>query len=112
TVTGTTDRTPEETVSDMYPVVFATINLATAVRTALGDDTSDSAQRFAMETLSATSLEAIREYSIAMDALSNGKLEQALNGFSKAVDIDQNFGMAYAAMSTVSRNMGQQQDAE
>ena len=29
--------------------------LATAVREALGDDTSDSAQRFAMETLSATS---------------------------------------------------------
>ena len=40
------------------------------VREALGDDTSDSAQRFAMETLSAASLEAVHDYAVGMDALS------------------------------------------
>jgi tetratricopeptide (TPR) repeat protein/predicted Ser/Thr protein kinase len=112
TVTGNTIGSAEETASNKDQVVFATTKLASAVRNALGDDTSDSAQRFAMETLSATSLEAIYEYAKAMDALSNGKLQDALRGFSKAVDIDQDFGMAYAAMASASRNLGQQQDAE
>ena len=89
-----------------------TTRLATTVRQALGDDTSDSAQRFAMETLSATSLDVVRDYAGAMDALSRSRFEDARRGFSKAVERDPNFGLAYAGMAIASRNVDQQQDAE
>jgi tetratricopeptide (TPR) repeat protein len=82
------------------------------VREALGDDTSDSAQRFAMETLSATSLDVVREYAGAMEALSRSKFDEAREGFSKAVSLDPKFGLAYAGMAIASRNMDRQQDAE
>ncbi len=111
-VTGDIIRTAEDTASKKDQVVFATTKVAAAIRTALGDDTSESAQRFAMETLTATSLEAIHEYSIAMNALANRKYDDALKNFSSAVDIDQNFGLAYAGMAIASRNQGQQQEAE
>src|SRR5207302_8913284 len=102
----------DDTASNKDQVLFATTKLAGTVRKALGDDTSDSAQRFAMETLSAASLEAVHEYATAMNALADGKQEDALRSFSKAVDVDQNFGLAYAGMATTSRNLGQQQEAE
>ena len=82
------------------------------VREALGDDTSDSAQRFAMETLTATSLDAVREYARGMEAMSGSKFEDALQSFSKAVALDPKFGVAYGAMAATSRNLERQQDAE
>ena len=87
-------------------------SLADTVREALGDDTSDSAQRFAMETLSATSLDAVREYARGMEAMSASKFDDALQSFSKAVALDPKFGVAYGAMAATSRNLERQQDAE
>ncbi|MEP7367705.1 MAG: protein kinase [Acidobacteriota bacterium] len=112
TVTGNTIRSVEETASSKDQVLFTTTKIASAVRKALGDETSESDQRFAMETLTATSLEAIHDYAVAMNALADGKHEDALGNFSKAVDIDQNFGLAYAGMAIASRNLAKQQDAE
>jgi tetratricopeptide (TPR) repeat protein len=111
-VTGNVIKIAEDTASKKDQVLFVTTRLAGAIRKALGDDTSDSALRFAMETLTATSLEAVHEYSTAMDQLANGKYEEALQSFSKAVDLDQNFGLAYAGMAIASRNLGRQQDGE
>jgi tetratricopeptide (TPR) repeat protein len=93
-------------------VLAAITELATSVREALGDDTSGSAQRFAMETLSATSLEVIREYAGAMEALSRSRFETARQGFKKAVTLDPNFGLAYAGLAIASKNLDQQQEAE
>jgi tetratricopeptide (TPR) repeat protein len=86
--------------------------LADDVREALGDNTSDSTQRFAMETLTATSLEAVREYARGMEAMSGGKFDQALQSFSKAVALDPKFGVAYGAMAATSANLERMQDAE
>src|SRR5262249_4165376 len=41
-----------------------------------------------------------------------GKYEEALRSFSKAVDFDPNFGLAYAAMAVAARNLGRQQEGE
>ena len=86
--------------------------LAGTVRQALGDDTSDSAQRFAMDTLSATSIEVVRDYAAAMDAMSRSRFEEARKGFARAVERDPKFGLAYAGMAIASRNLDDQQDAE
>ncbi len=106
-LTSTSDRT-----ADKNQVLAVATSLADTVREALGDDTSDSAQRFAMETLSATSLDAVREYARGMEAMSASKFDDALQSFSKAVALDPKFGVAYGAMAATSRNLERQQDAE
>jgi len=112
TVTGKTIASAESNASKKDQVLFATTKIAGTIRKALGDDTSESAQRFSMETLSAASLEAIHEYATAMEALSNGKHQDALGNFSKAVEIDPNFGLPYAGMAIASKNLVRLQDAE
>lgn len=112
TVSGKEVAHAEATASSKDQVLFAVTKLGTAVRKALGDATSESEQRFAMETLSAASLEAVHEYSIALDDLSSGKNDDARKHFSEAVDLDPNFGLAYAGMAAASRNLGEEQEAE
>jgi tetratricopeptide (TPR) repeat protein len=111
-VTGDTLWSSEDTASNKDQVLFAAGKLAGRVRSALGDDTSESAQQFALETFTAASLEVVHEYATAVQALSNGSHEDALRGFSKAVDIDQDFAMAYRGMAVASQNLRQYQDAE
>ncbi len=111
-ISGKVIANADELAAGKDQVLFAVTKLGTTVRKALGDSTSDSAQRFSMETLSAVSVEAVHEYADALDALSNGKPEEALKHFSNATDLDGNFGLAYAGMSAAAHNLSQQQDAE
>jgi eukaryotic-like serine/threonine-protein kinase len=111
-VTGKVITNADETASSKDQVLFAVTKLAADVRKALGDSVSESEQRFAMETLTAGSLEAVHEYAVALDALSSGKNDEAQKRFSQAVDLDSNFGLAYAGMASASHNLGRQQDAE
>ena len=111
-VTGNVIATATERASSKDKVLGVATSLAARVREALGDDTSGSAKRFAMETLSATSLDVVREYAQAMEALSRSKFDEALQDFSKAVALDPNFGLAYAGMAIASANLDRQQDAE
>jgi serine/threonine protein kinase/tetratricopeptide (TPR) repeat protein len=111
-LTGRTVITAEENASSKDQVLFAVTKLGTAVRKALGDATSESDQRFSMETLTAASLEAVHEYALALDALSSGRNEEAQKDFSQTVDLDSNFGLAYAGLASSTHNLGQQQDAE
>ena len=113
TVSGTEIASATESASGKDDVVQAATNVAGSVRKALGDRTSsDSAQRFAMDALSAASLPAIREYARAMEALADSKFENARDSFSKAVGLDPNFGLAYAGMAIASRNLDKHQEAE
>jgi serine/threonine protein kinase/tetratricopeptide (TPR) repeat protein len=111
-VTGKVITSAQGRPSNKDQVLGVATKLATAVREALGDDTSDSAQRFAMETLSATSLEAVHDYAVAMEAVSNSRFDEARRGFLKAVERDPKFGLAWAALGMTSRNLDKQQDAE
>jgi eukaryotic-like serine/threonine-protein kinase len=110
-VNGDVIAAASETASGKDQVLGITTKLASSVRQALGDDTSDSAQRFAMETLSATSIEVVRDYAGAMDALSRSRFDQARQGFANAVQRDPTFGLAYAGMAIASRNLDDQQNA-
>jgi eukaryotic-like serine/threonine-protein kinase len=111
-VSGTVITRAQGTAADKDRVLEVATRLATTVRRALGDDTSESAQRFALQTLTAASLEAVHDFAVGMLAFSDNRNEDALRSFAKAVARDPNFGAAYAAMGIASRNMGQQQDAE
>lgn len=111
-LTGKSIANAEETAASKDQVLFAVTKLGTTVRKALGDSTSESAQRFSMETLTAASLEAVHEYAIALDDLSTGQIEDALKHFSQAVDLDPNFGLSYLGMAAAEHNLGRQQDAD
>ena len=106
-IAAATDRT-----SNKAEVLKLAASLVEPVRKALGDTTtSDAAQRFALEALSATSLEAVHEYARGLEALSASRPEDALRNFSNAVERDPKFGGAYGAMAIASFNLDRRQDA-
>ena len=110
-VTGNVITTARNRASGKDQVVTVATKLADTVRTALGDDVSESAQRFATQTFSAP-LEVVREYATAAEALSRSRFDDALQSFSKSVALDPNFGLGHAGMAIASSNMDRQQDAE
>jgi eukaryotic-like serine/threonine-protein kinase len=93
-------------------VLGVATKLAADVRTALGDNTSDDAYRFAMDTLSATSLDAVRDYAAGMVATSKGRHDEARQSFLKAVERDPTFGMGWTALAVAEYNLDRLQDAE
>ena len=111
-VTGNVIRSSQAVASDRDQVLTVATRLATTVRTALGDETSQSAQMFAMETLNARSLDVIHEYAAAMEALNGGKYADALGSARKAADLDPDFGSAYGVMAAAARGLGQRQESE
>ena len=76
-VTGDVIATADGRASNRDGVLGVTTELASEVRRALGDDTSDSAQRFAMETLSGASLEVVHDFAMGMEAMSDSRIEDA-----------------------------------
>jgi tetratricopeptide (TPR) repeat protein len=84
----------------------------TTVRTALGDEASESAQMFAMASLSATSLDVVRHYAAAQEASSNNRFDEARESLLKAVEVDPKFGVGYQLLAIQSRNVGQLQEAD
>ena len=111
-VTGNVLTSVEHRASGKDQVLAAAARAAVDVREALGDDTSDSARRFATETLSATSLDVVRDYAAAMQALSNADFDGARRSFDKALQRDPDFGLAHATMAITLWNRREQQEAE
>jgi eukaryotic-like serine/threonine-protein kinase len=111
-VTGNVITTVKNIASSKEVVLGVTTKVATSVRKALGDNTSDSAQRFAMDTLTVANLDAVHDYAMGQQALADNRSEDAMLSFAKAAERDPTFAGAYSGMAIVSRNIGQQQDAE
>ena len=66
-VTGTVIANAKGRAASKDQVLQTATRLMTAVRMALGDEASESAQMFAMTNLSATSLEVVSLYAAAQD---------------------------------------------
>ena len=111
TVTGKVVASDSSRASNKEQVLEAATKLAISVRTALGDETSDSAQLFAMRSVSTTSLEVYRHYAAAIEAQSDGKLDQAVQNYQKTVDLDPNFGLGYQGLALLARNLGRLEEA-
>jgi tetratricopeptide (TPR) repeat protein/predicted Ser/Thr protein kinase len=103
----------EHTAGNKDEVLLTVPKLAAPIRKALGDTTPESIQLDAARgPFTAASLEAVHQYSLGMDQQFAGKLEDALQSFSKAVEMDPNFARAYAGMAATYGNLGQRQDSE
>jgi eukaryotic-like serine/threonine-protein kinase len=88
-------------------VLEAALALMARVRSALGDETSESAQLFAMRSVSASSLAVVGHYAAAMEAQAAGRFEDARQSYQKAVDLDPTFGLGYQGLAVTTRNLGQ-----
>ena len=103
----------EATAANKDEVLLTIPKLAAPIRKALGDATPESVQlQAAGGAFTAASLEAVHQYGIAMNQQSAGKLQDALQSFSKVAELDPNFARAYSGISSAYGNMGQRTEAE
>jgi tetratricopeptide (TPR) repeat protein/predicted Ser/Thr protein kinase len=94
-------------------VLLAIPKLAAPLRKALGDNTPESVQlQAASGAFTAASLEAVHQYGIAMEQQFAGKMQDALQSFSKAVELDPNFARAYSGISAAYGNLGRPTESE
>ena len=84
----------------------------TTVRTALGDETSESAQMFAMASLSATSLDVVRHYAAAHGSVVEQPVEEARAEFAEGGGARSEVRHRLSGLAAASRNLGKLQEAE
>jgi eukaryotic-like serine/threonine-protein kinase len=111
-VTGEAITSAQARADGKDQVIEETTRLMVRVRRALGDQTSESAQMFAMASVSATSLDVVKYWVQGRDAASRNDYDEALQQYSKAVELDPKFGLGYAGLANVSSNRANQKDAE
>jgi eukaryotic-like serine/threonine-protein kinase len=112
TVTGNVIRSASSRAASKDDVLPAMTRMMATVRNALGDNTSSSAQLFAMRSLSASSLDVVSHYAAAVEAQSQGKFEEARDSYLKAVELDPTFGLGYQGLAVMSRNLGRMEDTD
>ena len=104
--------TAQGLASNKEQVIVAAFKAITSVRQALGDKTSESSQMAELKSLAATPLDAVRQFAAAKEASSNGRFEESVQSFLKAVELDPQFGMAYQGLAgTTSIALGKAQEA-
>src|SRR5215469_1208897 len=112
-VTGKTLASANATTATKDELLLEVPKLAAPIRRALGDTTPKSVQLAAEQgSFTAGNLEAVHEYGIAKAMQASGKMEEALQAFSKAAEQDPNFARAYAGMAAAAGNLGQTENAE
>jgi serine/threonine protein kinase/Flp pilus assembly protein TadD len=87
-------------------------SVASTLREKLGDTTPESVRLAAAETVTTTSLEALKLYSQAQDLSVGGHEEESIKFYESAIRLDKDFARAYAGWGTALYNLGQRQQAE
>ncbi len=108
---GKTIKTTTTRAKSKGDVLQAVGTLAANLRGGLGDTTSESARLAAMETFTAASLDAVREYTVAQDLTINSKYEDSIPHYRKAIEADPNFGRAYSGWATAAFELGRNDEA-
>jgi tetratricopeptide (TPR) repeat protein len=112
-VTGKVLANAEVSAANKEAIPREIPKLVAPIRKALGDVTPESEQFHALSgAFSVGSLEAMHLDAIAMQQQYAGKYQEALQSFSKAVEVDPNFAEGYAGMAAMSENLGKREDAE
>ncbi len=92
-------------------VLQAVGSVASKIRAILGDTADESVRLAASETVTAASLDAIRDYSRAQDLLYQSKDEDAITYYKRAIASDANFGRAYSGWAISAQNLGRREEA-
>ena len=110
--TGKAVRSASATAASKSDVLAAVGALAARMRTSLGDTASESVKLAASESFTAGSIDAMREYSLAQDLQNNGRNDDALAHYGRAIELDPKFGRAYAGAANINFRLGRQVEAE
>jgi tetratricopeptide (TPR) repeat protein len=111
--TGNVLAKTEVSAGNKDALLLAISKLAAPIRKSLGDTTPESVQvETARGALTAASLEAVHEYSAGIVQLNAGNYPDALQLFSKAIELDRNFARAYGSRAAANVDLGKMQDAE
>ena len=86
--------------------------LVVRLRRRLGDAVPDAAAAAREETFTAGSLEAAQNYARAQDLMASGSWRDSVPLYQKAVELDPDFGRAYAGLGAVYFNLGEAKEAE
>ncbi len=108
---GSIVGTATTTATTRSAVLPAVGKLAAEVRAKLGDAASPSERVAAAETVTATSPEALRDYTRAQDLSSNSKFTEALPLYERAIREDVNFGRAYSGLAVALFELGRRDQA-
>jgi tetratricopeptide (TPR) repeat protein len=111
-VTGKVVVEAAEEVAGKDAVLGAATKLAARARAALGDTVPEAVQLAAGETFSAATLEAAHDYAQGMAAQLEGRWEQAVGHYRKALAKDPKMGRAYAGLAVIENNRGRRAEAE
>ncbi|MGI9329009.1 MAG: tetratricopeptide repeat protein [Pseudomonadales bacterium] len=87
-------------------------DLTADIREDLGDESIHTQADPTSETFTASSLEAAKHYTTAIDLGFSGELEKATESFRLAIDQDPNFGRAYSGLALTEFKLGNQEEAE
>lgn len=103
----------EETDAPGKEQVLATVGaLSNRVRKALGDAGSNLGAEAVDETFTAASLDAAHNYAEAQRFQMEGKPEDAIRHYTRAIQLDPDFGRAYSGLASVYANLGRRAEAE
>jgi tetratricopeptide (TPR) repeat protein/tRNA A-37 threonylcarbamoyl transferase component Bud32 len=112
-VTGNVLAQSEIGAANKDEVLLNIPKLAAPIRQALGDTTPESVQiEKAAGAFTTANLEAVHQYGVGRQHEAVGEFEEALQCYSKAVQLDPNFARAYGGLAIISANLGRVQDAK
>jgi tetratricopeptide (TPR) repeat protein/tRNA A-37 threonylcarbamoyl transferase component Bud32 len=96
----------EQKINSKQDVFKAADILSAKFQSELVDIPEDSTEALMKETFTTTSLDALREYSLAqrLDAIGNDK--EAIQAYQRAIDFDPNLARAYAGLAATYYEMG------
>lgn len=98
--------------NDSGSVLLAVNELAADVRDDLGDNSSDLRALRAGESLTTRSLEAIKEYTAAQQLARNGRDEEAIEHYQRAVELDAEFARAWSGWGLSAFKIGRRSEAD
>jgi serine/threonine protein kinase/predicted Zn-dependent protease len=91
-------------------VLNAAAWMANKVRSSLGDASAAPNQAFQGETYTTSSLEAMNAYTKAQVLYGEGREEESIAEYLRAIEKDPDFGRAYVSLGMVYRNRGQYEE--
>jgi serine/threonine protein kinase len=90
-----------ETIKTKADVLQAVPVLAAELRSELSGIPLDSAQTFEEETSTTTSLEALNAYNHAQELIAEGKQDEAIDEYLRAIKEDPEYGRAYSGLGVI-----------
>jgi serine/threonine protein kinase/Flp pilus assembly protein TadD len=110
-ISGNATATTNARAATKEQVLETVTKLAAKVRKALGEKTAEADQLFAMRNISRGSLDAISQYAAGIQLQSQGKYEEAIPRFRKAVELDPNFVPGYNSLAVNLKNVGKVEES-